>query len=329
MASLSRAFLVAGACTVAACSDGPSGPDPGPNGDDVMPLTVTILDVAQGDAVFIENGRSRVIIDGGPVTAPTLQTIAEARLAGDTIHAMILAVTLPEHYGGLLEYFKSRHEITIERFYENGDPSDDPVLAELRDSVQARAGRGELQYFDADDPCDDGRSVCTIALAGGANVHVMKPLATGSPENRSVPVKLVGPDSASFTMWLSGDAGHEALEFYVSTYATEPGLNVRVMKGNMHGDCRGSLRSFLERADPTWTTWSLSPANQLGHVHTQTKALHEELVINWYRTDENGRIQFGTTGQPGSGYGVARERAVPNLGGVADEDAGFAACEDL
>jgi competence protein ComEC len=328
MARLSCVLLLAVACAAGACSGEPSAPDPG-NGDPVSQMSVTVLDVGQGDAILIENGRSHVIIDGGPPSAPTSQIIAEARLGGDTIDAMILAVTLPEHYGGLLEYFESRHAITIRRFYENGDPSNDPLLAELRDSVQARAGRGELQRFDADDPCGDGRSICTLALDGGGRMHVMKPLAAGSAADRSIPVKLVGPDSASFAMWLSGDAQHDALRFYESAYATNPGLAVRVVKGNMHGSCRGALRSFLQATGPAWTTFSLSPANASGYVHDQTKALHQELAINWYRTDENGRIQFGTTGQPGDGYGVARELALPNSGGISDAVSDDSACDDL
>jgi beta-lactamase superfamily II metal-dependent hydrolase len=297
--------------------------------EDPAGLTVTVLDVGQGDGMYIENGRSRVVIDAGQGLGRMATFIAEKGLAGDTIDLMILTHAHFDHHGGLQEFFKSTHGITIRRFYENMDAASGQALAELRDSVQARAARGELEYIDTDDPCGDGRSICTEQLEGGATLHVMKPRPTGSVNDRSVPLKLIGPDSASFTMWISGDAEHPALGYFDTAYSLNPGMNVDVLKGNHHGSCNGVTRRFLELTTPAWTTFGVSSTNAYGHVHEQTKALHRTLGAPWLRTDQNGRIEFTTTGQPGAGFDVTYERGQASMDGQGDATSAQQECASL
>lgn len=120
---------------------------------------------------------------------------------------MILSHGHDDHYAGLRELFKTTHDIDINYFFENKDASTASGLTSLRDSINARVGRAELVYRNTDDPCTTGAAICTILLDGGAKLHILKPKTSDSnPNNRSVAVKLVGPDSASFSMWMAGDA---------------------------------------------------------------------------------------------------------------------------
>lgn len=130
--------------------------------------------------------------------------------------------------------------------YENPDAGTAVTLAELRDSINARAARGELFYRDTDDPCGDGSAVCTIALNGGAKPHLLRPNPAGTtPNNRSGAVKLVGADSASFAMWFAGDAEHEEIDWFDTTdYDVAPGMRVNVLKGDHHGSCNGIKRRY-------------------------------------------------------------------------------------
>src|SRR5262245_45243722 len=233
-----------------------------------LPLTVTILDVGQGDAIYIENGGSTVVIDGGESTTTIGAWIQEKGLAGDTIDFMILSHAHADHYGGLREYFRSGHNITVRRFYENRDAASGVTIAQLRDSVAARAQRGVLQYLDTDDPCGTGAPVCTHILEGGARLHILRPIASGSVNDRSVAVKLLGPDSATFSMWLSGDAERPAQAFFESAYALNPGLDVQVLKGNHHGSCNGVTARWLQLTSPELTTFGVSAGNSFGHVHS-------------------------------------------------------------
>jgi beta-lactamase superfamily II metal-dependent hydrolase len=164
-------------------------------------LIVRVLDIGQGDATYIRNGSSRVIIDGGPDTAVFGRYLDSLNLNNSTIDIVILSHQHLDHYSGLRELFKTERHIRVRSFFENKDPVPAVTLATLRDSILSRMDRDSLIYRDTDDACSDGRRICTITMRGGAMLHIMAPMPNGDkPNNRSTAVKLIGPDSASFTM---------------------------------------------------------------------------------------------------------------------------------
>jgi beta-lactamase superfamily II metal-dependent hydrolase len=294
-------------------------------------LVVRIIDAGQADALLIENGASRVVIDAGQGLSRIAGIISEFGLANGKIDIMILSHGHYDHHGGLREYFKSVHNIQIPIFLENKDSATSTTFAELRDSLNARSGRSVLDYRDTDDPCGTGATICTFVLDGGAKLHVMKPDPNATdPNNRSVPVKLVGPDSASFSMWMSGDAEHEALAYFdAAGYDVSPGMNVNVLKGNHHGSCNGVNSRFLDLTTPDWVTFGVSATNGYHHVHTQTKDLLSSRSIPWYRSDGNGRITITTPGTVGGGYSVSVEKGTASMHGTADETSSQTACNSL
>lgn len=293
-------------------------------------LVVRIIDAGQADAIFIENGDTRIILDAGQGLSRMADLIDEFDMAGGTIDMMFMSHAHYDHHGGLREFFKTVHGISIPVFFENKDAQVSSTLQELRDTITARAGRSETDYRDTDDPCGTGAAICTFVLDGGAKLHVMKPKPTGDPNDRSVPMKLVGPDSASFTMWLSGDAEHAALDWFDTTgYDVSPGMNVDVVKGNHHGSCNGINSRFLDLTTPSWITFGVSATNGYHHVHTQTKTLLSGRSIPWYRSDGNGRITFTTPGTPGGSYSVSVEKGSASMNGAADETSSQTECNSL
>ncbi|HYW12362.1 MAG TPA: lamin tail domain-containing protein [Longimicrobium sp.] len=293
-------------------------------------LVVRIIDAGQADAILIENGDSRIIVDAGQGLGRMADLISEFGMAGGDIDMMFMSHAHYDHHGGLREFFKSTHGIRIPVFFENKDAQVSSTLQELRDSITARAGRGATDYRDTDNACGTGAAICTFVLDGGAKLHVMKPSPTGDANDRSVPLKLVGPDSASFTMWLSGDAEHGALAYFdAAGYDVSPGMNVNVVKGNHHGSCNGVNSRFLDLTTPDWITFGVSATNGYHHVHTQTKTLLTARSIPWYRSDSNGRITFRTPGTPGGSYTASVERGTPSLHGAADETSSQSACNSL
>ena len=138
-------------------------------------LIVRLLNVGQGDATYIRNGSSRVLIDGGPDPAILGRFLDSLRLNGSTIDVVILSHQHLDHYSGLTELFRTSRHIRIRYFFENKDPTPAVTLAILRDSILARVDRDSLIYRDTDDPCSDGRAVCTITMTGGAKLHKQLP----------------------------------------------------------------------------------------------------------------------------------------------------------
>jgi len=293
-------------------------------------LVVRMLDVDQGDAILIQNGGSTVLVDGGPKPATLGRYLDQLALNGTTIDAVVLTHQHADHYQGLRELFATRRNITVRYFWENQDPSPNVTLARLRDSIAARVRRGSLIYRDTDDPCANGAPLCTVTLKGGAKLHIMRPDPDGQkPNNRSAAIKLVGPDSASFTMWMAGDAEQDEIRWFSSAgYDRSPGMRVDVLKADHHGSCNGVSDAYLDAIRPSIALVSVGSANDYGHVHLQAKTIYRRHRVSWYRTDENGTITIRARGTLNSSYTISVERGEHNADGQSDRRASAAACEE-
>jgi competence protein ComEC len=289
---------------------------------------VRFLDVGQGDATIIQNGGSTVVVDAGPSRVRFAHLLDSLGIS--SIDVLVISHAHQDHYGGIEGILASRHRVSVRYIFENRDAGTAAGLARVRDSINARVARQELVIRDTDDPCANGSPTCTIELRGGARLHVMRP-APGphGANNRSTPLKLVGPDSASFTMWLSGDAEHEAIDWFdVAGYDTVPGMRVDVLKLNHHGSCNGITPDFLRLTSPKLALIGVGSGNSYGHVHRQTKLLLARGKIPWLRTDQNGSITIRSPGTPGSGYSVEFHRGAYNEGGAADRTSRQEKCMD-
>jgi competence protein ComEC len=294
-------------------------------------LIVRVLDVGQGDATYIRNGSNRIIIDGGPNTVTFGRYLDSLGLNNSTIDVVILSHQHLDHYSGLRELFRTSRHIHVRYFFENKDPAPAVTLAILRDSILSRMDRDSLVYRDTDDPCSDGRSICTITMTGGAQLHIMAPYPGGDKaNNRSTAVKVIGPDSASFTMWLAGDAEHEEIDWFDAVgYDANPGMTVNVLKANHHGSCNGVTPRYLALTQPQWVVASLGAANGYGHMHTQAKNVYRRAGVPWYRTDQNGTITIRSPGTVGGGFTITPERNGTDLNGPSDRSGQQAKCDEL
>ncbi len=314
---LATAAAVVLACGGCAVSEGASrSTDAGPS-----ELVVRVLDVGQGDATLIENGGSRILIDGGPEASRFGALVDSLHLNGTTIDAVILTHPHADHLIGLRDLFESKRGITVKYLFENEDPYSTANLRHLRDSIGARVSRGALIYRDTDDPCGNGRPICTLTMKGGAALHIMRPMPTsGNPNNRSAAMKLVGPDSASFTMWIAGDAEQEEIGWFLGDahYDVNPGMRVDVLKADHHGSCNGVTEAYLDAVRPRLLAVSVGAVNTYHHMHEQAKALYLKRGIPWYRTDENGTITFRSPGTPGGKLSVTVQRGAQNMSGPSD-----------
>jgi competence protein ComEC len=295
------------------------------------PVVVKILDVGQGDATLIENGASRVLIDGGPEESRFGTLLDSLRLNGTTFDVVILTHQHADHLVGLRALFDSRRRIRVRYFFENQDAYTAANLRHLRDSINARVERNELIYRDTDDPCANGQPVCTITMRGGARLHIMRPMPRGSnPNDRSVAVKLVGPDS-TFSMWIAGDAEQEELGWFLgeARYDSIPGMRVDVLKADHHGSCNGVTSAYLDATHPSLVTASVGAVNSYHHMHEQAKAAYRAHGIPWYRTDENGTIVIRSPGARGEKFSVTVQRGSKDMDGPADARSTQAQCNPV
>ena len=295
-------------------------------------LVIRVLDVGQGDATLVTSGKSIALIDGGPDQRTLGARLDALGLGHDTtIDVVVLSHQHSDHYMGLRELFASSRRLRVRYFFENQDPSPNSTLAALRDSVIARAHRGELTYRDSDDPCGDGRPVCTITMSGGARLEIIRPdpAPTNNPNNRSSAVRVVAADSSRFTMWLAGDAERAEVAWFDSVgYPRQPGMHADVMKADHHGSCNGVTTHYLGEVRPRRVLVSLGTDNDYGHMHEQAKAAYRAAGVPWYRTDQNGTITVRVPVRGGA-YTVIPERPGESLDGPSDRSSTAVECRSM
>src|SRR2546423_14170706 len=105
-------------------------------------LTVDVLDVGQGDATYIRNGSSTVLIDGGPNPVTLGRYLDWLGLNNSTIDAVILSHQHLDHYSGLRALFRTSRHIHVRYFFENKDPPTALTLAQPPDPTLSRMDRG-------------------------------------------------------------------------------------------------------------------------------------------------------------------------------------------
>ena len=241
-------------------------------------LTVTVLDVGQGEAVLIEGpDGNRVLVDAGP----SEEAIAAALGRNVPFHDRRVDLTLlthpqADHFGGL--------PAVLER-YDVGSvlagpiEADSPAFRSLRDSIREAA----VPYREA----ATGEAV---DLGGGARLYVVSAPARGAdPNDASVVLKLV-MGRASFL--LTGDIGETREAALVRSGAD---LHAVVYKVAHHGSRTSTSPEFLAAVDPLVDVISVGAHNSFGHPSGDVLARLDGDAV--FRTDRDGDISVSTDGR--------------------------------
>jgi competence protein ComEC len=241
--------------------------DPGPPDR----LTVSFLDVGQGDATLVQHpDGSAVLFDGGRAEARVARLL---RHAGVTrLSAIVATHASADHHGGLEEVIR---RFPVDLLLDGGDGTPDPdfrrVLAEARargvPTTPARAGQ-ELRL---------GRLAISVLSP--------PPRPPGpAPEDPNPRAVVAIVRSGRFDLMLSADAESPALE----------GLDlpdVDAIKVPHHGSADPGLGALLTRLRPEVAVIEVGQ-NSYGHPHPDTLRALERAVPHVRRTDRDGTVRL-------------------------------------
>lgn len=244
-------------------------------------LTVTFLDVGQGDAVLVETPDGvQLLIDGGP-DGTVLRRLSSELPWFDTSLDIILG-THPDkdHIGGLvdvLKRYKVNKIITTENTGETMVAStfQKGLLHEGVPVEMARAG----QVYQL------GAST-TLTIFAPANNPVMLESNTAS-----IVARLSYGD---IDFMLTGDAPSSIEEYLVKTYGEL--LSSEVLKLGHHGSKTSSSEVFLDTVTPRYAVVSAGKDNSYGHPHQNVVDAVLSRNITLVNTADSGSITFETNG---------------------------------
>jgi competence protein ComEC len=234
-------------------------------------LTVTFLDVGQGDATLVQHpDGSAVLFDGGPPEGGVARLLRRAGVR--RLSAVVMTHMSRDHHGGLAEVVE---RFPVDLLLDGGDGTRDRGFRAI---VAAARVRGVRRVA----------AIAPLSLRAGAlTIDVLSPAPRppGPPPEDPNPRAVVAIVSCDgFDLLLSGDAESEAL-------LPLPLPDVEAMKLPHHGSSDPGLPQLLDRLRPELASIPVGE-NSYGHPAPSTLAALRAADVPTWRNDEDGSVRL-------------------------------------
>lgn len=273
-------------------------------------LTISMLDIGQGDAVLIQTGAKNILIDtgddkyyeDGKKGKENTQLLTELqKLKIDHIDTLVMTHAHADHIG---KADKVIAQYGVKELVYNGIPSTSKYFI---NALKAAKANGTQQVkVKAGDVLDFGNGVSFEIVSPSQGLidedtAAIKAKKKVDVNNESVVGRLT---FGNFAMLFTGDAEGPVEKEMVASYGKK--LKCQVLKAGHHGSKTSSTAEFLKLVQPESVVMSLGVNNQYGHPHEALlNRLQKQGVKNIYRTDANGTI---TIVSDGSSYSITTEK---------------------
>lgn len=246
-------------------------------------LRVHVLDVGQGDAIFIETPEHfQILIDAGPDKS-ILTELGEVMPFWDReIDAVVLTHPHSDHVGGLPEVLR---RYRVNRVYTTGVIHTSSDYLTFLDLIK----ENNIDTTAVTEPF-------TLEFDSGIDFEFLYPLKSfvglrvKNLNNTSIANRLVYGDTA---IMLTGDLETEAEE---ELLLSGRDLTAQILKAGHHGSATSSHLEFLEAVDPDLALLSCGAGNSFGHPSARTVSRMERQGIDILRTDLSGSISLASDG---------------------------------
>lgn len=273
-------------------------------------LTISMLDIGQGDAVLIQTGAKNILIDtgddkyyeNGKKGKENTQLLTELqKLKIDHIDTLVMTHAHADHIG---KADKVIAQYGVKELVYNGIPSTSKYFI---NALKAAKANGTQQVkVKAGDVLDFGNGVSFEIVSPSQSLidedtAAIKAKKKVDVNNESVVGRLT---FGNFAMLFTGDAEGPVEKDMAASYGKK--LKCQVLKAGHHGSKTSSTAEFLKLVQPESVVMSLGVNNQYGHPHEALlNRLQKQGVKNIYRTDANGTI---TIVSDGSSYSITTEK---------------------
>ena len=244
-------------------------------------LKFYMLDIGQGDAIFIETpSGNQILVDGGP-GKKVLSELGDVMPFFDrSIDAVFLTHPDLDHVGGLPEVLKN---YDVDLYVDPGQPDTLGEYAEVERLVREKDIKRLV-----------GRRGMKFLLDKDVVVEVLFPekIADGGNNNKNSLVLRLSYKNEDFLM--TGDAERPAEYFLI---AKENDLHSEVLKVGHHGSKSSTSDLFLENVRPSYAVISVGAKNTYGHPHEEVLNNLFDVGAKILRTDVNSRVKIMTDGE--------------------------------
>lgn len=244
-------------------------------------LSVSFLDVGQGDAIFITSpSGNQMLIDGGPDGSVLRQISKEMKIFDRSIDVVLATHPDRDHINGLADVL---NRYRVSHYVHSGVESDSSLDEALMEVVRIH-----------DIPEVIARRNMEIDLGGGVLAKVLFPDRDprGMDTNDASIVLKLTYGNTCFV--LSGDAP-QTIERYVIGLEKE-NLKCQVLKAGHHGSKTSTSQEFLYFVKPEIVIFSAGKDNTYGHPHQEVTDRVKNSGAQIFSTAESGTIQIQSDG---------------------------------
>ncbi len=259
-------------------------------------LTVTALDVGQGDGFVLRQGSSVITIDMGSTSSGSLgKNVCLPYLKSQGIACIDLAVLShsdQDHISGLLYLLTETEDISIGRILLPAAAETDSRYDDLREAAGARSI--PFSYIQAGD----------VLSLGDFSLLCLYPENADYIEDANSHSAVLLLSTDNFRMLFTGDLPVEQeppvlenLLLYTGEYP-----DIDILKAGHHGSHTSSSAEMLSALKPEYALLSYGEGNRYGHPHQQTLEKLSQRGITRLDTALHGEIQIRTDKE---GYKIA------------------------
>ncbi len=244
-------------------------------------LSVSFLNVGQGDAIFIQSPTGvQLLIDGGPDSSVLRELGKQMPFWNRTIDAVVETHPDKDHIGGLSDVFA---RYGVKTFFEPGIPNDTRATVSLVHAVKMEHTKNIL-----------ARRGMRLVLGGGAYADILFPdhdVSKGETNDGSIVMHLV---YGGTSFLLNGDSPQKIEKYLVALDAES--LKSDVLKAGHHGSKNSSAEEFVEAVNPKYGIFSRGCDNSYGHPAAEVVDLFRKLKIPTLDTCKVGTVTFVSDG---------------------------------
>lgn len=237
-------------------------------------FTFAMLDIGQGDALYIESPTgTEILVDGGPPRKILSELPKVMSPLDHNIDAIFITNPDQDHIGGFVDVLKN---YKVGKVFISGTTSDSKTFQNL----QAEIKKEKIPEIIV-------KRGMKIDLGGGARFDILFPdrdVSLWPTNDGSIVGKLKYKD---FSIMLTGDASIKT-----ESIVAEENNNLKsdVLKVAHHGSRNSTSSEFAKKVSPKIALISDGKNNRYGHPHQEVLNLLNQFNNKIMRTDELGTI---------------------------------------
>lgn len=246
-------------------------------------LTFAMLDIGQGDALFIESPTgTQIFFDGGP-ERKILNTIGKVMPPFDkSIDALVVTNPDADHMGGFLDILKN---YKVGQVYESGTTNDSVTYQKFQAEIKKQNIKSTIV-----------RRGMRMHIGGGAYIDILFPdrdVSTWERNDASIVARLSYGETS---VMLTGDSTDKT-ENIVLAENSSSYLESDILKVGHHGSRTSTSYDFVQTLHPSYALISNGYKNKYGHPHPETLDTLTSLGVQIFRTDLLGSIIMKSDGK--------------------------------